>query len=86
MFITQCTWPIPSSEYDFDSDVVQAHRAKAVELGGEMQGTIIATEPNLIVQRTWATEAIANEWVAFVTGLDPTATMVVTEEETPPTP
>ena len=80
MIFTQVTWPVAREDFTFDAEC----KAKAAEIGGSTTGSLVASEPKYIVQRGWADEATANQWVEFVNGLGAEAASIVTE--TPPTP
>lgn len=75
MILTQVTWPVTKDEFTFNDEC----RAKAAEIGGSSIGSLIASEPKYIVQRGWADEATANQWIEFVTGLGAESASIVTE-------
>jgi hypothetical protein len=75
MIFTQVTWPVAKENFTFEA----ACRAKAAEIGGNTTGSIVEADPKYIVQRAWADEAAANEWIAFVLGLGAEAATIVAE-------
>lgn len=78
MIFTQVTWPVAREDFEFDTEC----KAKAAEIGGSAAGSAVALEPKYIVQRGWADEATANEWIEFVNGLGAESAVIVPE----PTP
>jgi hypothetical protein len=81
MIFTQVTWPVARADFKLDAEC----KAKASEIGGSTVGSAVALEPKYIVQRGWADEATANQWIEFVNGLGAEAASIVAEP-TPPTP
>ena len=75
MIYTRVTWAVTRENFTLDAEC----RAKAEELGGTTNGSVIALEPNYIVRRGWADEATANAWIAFVLGLGAESASIVAE-------
>lgn len=73
MSTTQVTWPVPQADFQYQAEC----RAKAIELGGTAEGTIIQSTPKYIVQRDWADDATANQWISFVLGLGAESAVII---------
>jgi hypothetical protein len=72
MINTQVTWAVSRENFTFDAEC----RDKAVELGGASLGDLIESDP-FTVQRRWANEDIANEWISFVLALGAASAVIV---------
>jgi len=81
MFIAQVNYHMSESDFDFESTALQECRNKALELGyPTAKGIKISSDPELIIQREWPTEALATEYGNFLSGKFPSATVTVFEE------
>lgn len=73
MIVTQVVWPGDRDSFT----LLMECQAKAVELGGSTWGNVIDDAPKYTVQRSWATEAAANEWIAFALSLGAESAVIV---------
>ena len=73
MIVTQVVWPGDKDNFAFISQC----QTKAAELGGNTWGDVISATPKYIVQRSWANESVANEWIAFALSLGAESAAIV---------
>ena len=78
MIVTQVTWPGVKEEFTLQT----ACHVKAAELGGSEWGRLVEDDTKFIVQRSWNSEELANQWIAFVLELGAESAVIVDE----PTP
>lgn len=81
MFIVQVNYHTSENDFDFESTALLECRNKALELGyPTAKGIKISSDPELVIQREWPTEAIATEYGNFLSSKFPDATVTVFEQ------